>query len=191
MPSPTATMRPTSAETRLASKSLSLSLMTSEISLVLMPNFFLLGRREPAPQLLQSRGHTGVDDVIAVLKPQAAEDARVDDHVQAYLFLEPPRQLACDTVAILRRELDRGRDRGPHATCGVVGEAVELVFHVLCVVDAAGFDQEPGEVGRFGVEQVRRPGDELLACLGRDRRVAQHQPHVWVRKQLTNLRQAA
>src|SRR5438034_896719 len=77
MPSPTATMRPTSAETRLASKSFKRSFMTSEISRVLMLNSSLLRGRQPAAQLLQSSGDTRVDDPVTVLQFHAAEDARI------------------------------------------------------------------------------------------------------------------
>src|SRR5947209_9586612 len=101
MPRPTATMRPTSAYTRLASKSFKRSLMTSEISFVLMPNLAspCLRRRQPAPELFQSRGHSGVDEAVSVLQLHAAEDARVDDDGHSYVLLEAPRQLARDSVA--------------------------------------------------------------------------------------------
>src|SRR5207237_749298 len=100
MPSPTATIRPTSADTRLASKSLSRSLMTSEISLVLIPTRFLLlsaprlRGRQAAAQLLQPGGHTRVDDPVSVLKLQPADDARIDDDAQPALFVQTFRQLA-------------------------------------------------------------------------------------------------
>src|SRR6059058_3582940 len=100
MPSPTATIRPTSADTRLASKSLSRSLMTSEISLVLIPT-------SPSPKWPPDGGeaaatwcHGGVDDAISVLKLQPPDDSRVDDDAQPHLFVEAFRQLLLDTVAI-------------------------------------------------------------------------------------------
>src|SRR6266480_6209826 len=114
MPSPTATMRPTSAETRLASKSFKRSLMTSEISRVLMLTSSLLRGRQPAAQLVQSSGDARVDDPVAVLQFHPAKDARIDDDAQPYVLVETFRQLASDPVAIGRFELDRGlHDRPP------------------------------------------------------------------------------
>src|SRR5439155_545963 len=94
MPSPTATMRPTSAETRLASKSFKRSLMTSEISRVLMLTSSLLRGRQPAAQLVQSSGDARVDDPVAVLQFHPAEDARINDDAQPYVLVETFRQLA-------------------------------------------------------------------------------------------------
>src|SRR5467141_721492 len=105
MPSPTATMRPTSADTRLASKSLSRSLMTSEISLVLIPTHLLLGGRQTAAQLLQPGGDGRVGDVVSVLKPQPADDGRVDDHGEPYFFAQTLRELLLHAVAIVALEL--------------------------------------------------------------------------------------
>src|SRR2546426_1060138 len=82
------TMRPMSAETRLASKSFKRSLMTSEISRVLMLNLSLLRGRQPAAQLLQSSGDAGVDDPVAVLQFHPAEDPRIDDEAQAYVLVQ-------------------------------------------------------------------------------------------------------
>src|SRR5215471_7977141 len=100
MPSPTATMRPTSLETSFASKSLSLSLMTSEISFVLMLTRPLLACRQPAAKLLQTGGDGGVDDAVAVLELQAAEDSRVGDHREMDLFADALRQLLLDPVSV-------------------------------------------------------------------------------------------
>src|SRR5579864_2370586 len=97
MPSLAATIRPTSADTRLASKSLSRSLMTSEISFVLMPTSLSISLRhagQAAAQLLQFVGHAGVDDAVAVLKLEPADDARVDHDLDADLFVQAFRQLA-------------------------------------------------------------------------------------------------
>src|SRR6266571_4002004 len=179
MPSPTATMRPTSAETRLASKSFKRSLMTSEISRVLMLNSSLLRGRQPAAQLLQSSGDTRVDDPVTVLQFHAAEDARIDDDAQPYVLVETFRQLASDPVAIGRFELDRGRHGGPDTPRGLVGQALKLLVDVLHLVDAAGVDEE------------RRDRDQRLPMLGGDRGVAQDRRHLRVGEQLADLDQAA
>src|SRR5690348_3130120 len=136
MPSPTATIRPTSADTRRASKSLSRSLMTSEISLVLMPTCFSLRSRQPAAELLQLRGHARVDDAVAVLQLHPAEDARVDDEAETDLLVEPPGKLACDAVAVLVLELDRRRHRCAHASRGHVGQPLELLVDVQGLADS-------------------------------------------------------
>src|SRR5260370_40134908 len=118
MPSPVATIRPTSVATRLASKSFKRSLMTSEISLVLMPTLFLYllrSVRQAAAQLLQSVGKAGVDEVVAVLQFEPADDAAVDSCGKAHLFAQSGRQLLSDAIAVVRPELFPGGHRWPHS----------------------------------------------------------------------------
>src|SRR5258708_12652244 len=89
MPSLVATMRPTSVETRLASKSLSLCLITSEISLGSIDTRLLLRSfRQAAAQLLQSGGDAGVDPVVAALELQPPKDCRV--HLKLHACLLAP-----------------------------------------------------------------------------------------------------
>src|SRR6266480_1487824 len=176
MPSPTATMRPTSAETRLASKSFKRSFMTSEISRVL---------------LLQSSGDTRVDDPVTVLQFHAAEDARIDDDAQPYVLVETFRQFACDPVAIGRFELDRGRHGGPDTPRGLVRQALKLLVDVLHLVDAAGVDEQPREVRRLFIDEVRRGRDQRLPVLDGDRRVAQDRRHGGVGEQPADLVETA
>src|SRR2546423_7849593 len=152
MPSPTATMRPTSADTRLASKSFNLSLMTSEISFVLIPNSDLLGGRQSASQLLQPRGDGRVGDVVAVLQSQPADDARVDGDGEPDLFLQLRRQLHGDALPVVRTQRDRRGDGGAHATRSIVGQALKLIFDRGRLGDSPGFDQQPGEVRRLCVK---------------------------------------
>src|SRR5260370_6930693 len=116
MPSPTATMRPTSAEIRLASKSLSRSLMTSEISLVLIPTSCLLGGRQAATQLLQPSGDAGVDDAVAVLQPQPADDAWIDHDREPHILLQPPAHLLGDSLPALPPHLHPRADPPSHPT---------------------------------------------------------------------------
>src|SRR5437773_4180923 len=191
MPSPTATMRPTSAETRLASKSFKRSFMTSEISRVLMLNSSLLRGRQPAAQLLQSSGDARVDDPVTVLQFHAAEDARIDDDAQPYVLVEAFRQFASDPVAIGRFELDRGRHGGPDTPRGLVRQALKLLVDVLHLVDAAGVDEQPREVRRLFIDEVRRGRDQRLPMLGRDRGVAQDRRHLRVSEEFADLGQAA
>src|SRR5439155_13616207 len=191
MPSPTATMRPTSAETRLASKSFKRSFMTSEISRVLMLNSSLLRGRQPAAQLLQSSGDARVDDPVTVLQFHAAEDARIDDDAQPYVLVETFRQLASDPVAIGRFELDRGRDGGPDTPRGLVGQALKLLVDVLHLVDAARLDEQPCEVRSLFIDEVRRGRDQRLPVLDGDRGVAQDRRHLRVGEQLADFDQAA
>src|SRR5256885_9312007 len=190
MPSPTATMRPTSAETRLASKSFKRSFMTSEISRVLMLNSSLLRGRQPAAQLLQSSGDARVDDPVTVLQFHAAEDARIDDDAQPHVLVETFRQLASNPVAIGRFELDRRRHGRPDTPRGLVGQALKLLVDVLHLVDAAGVDEQPREVRRLFIDEVRRGRDQRLPMLGWDRGVAQDRRHLRVGKQLADLNQA-
>src|SRR6266550_1696062 len=185
MPSPTATMRPTSAETRLASKSFKRSLMTSEISRVLMLNSSLLRGRQPAAQLVQSSGDARVDDPVAVLQFHPAKDARIDDDAQPYVLVETFRQFASDPVAIGRFELDRGRDGGPDTPRGLVGPGLKLL------VDAARLDEQPCEVRRLFIDEVRRGRDQRLPVLDGDRGVAQDRRHLRVGEQLADLVETA
>src|SRR5690242_3450881 len=186
MPSPTATMRPVSADTRLASKSFSRSLMTSEISLVLMPTYQkLLIHDQAPPQLLEPGRDAGIDDVVAKLQSQAAENSRVDVDAQPHIFAQPPRELACDVIAVRGRQLDRrGRDRS-HATCRFVAQPLKLRLDVGGLLDAARLDQQHREV-RALLVQPTRLGDERLALAGGDRRVAQECRELGVGKQLPN-----
>src|SRR5258708_34760147 len=98
MPSLVATIRPTSVATRLASKSFSRSLMTSEISFVLIPTwFFPLGCvRQAAAQLLQLGGDARVDQVVAVLELEAPQDRLVDDDRHPNFLAQPLGQLFCN-----------------------------------------------------------------------------------------------
>src|SRR6266446_6500832 len=137
MPSPTATMRPTSALTRLASKSFNRSLMTSEISFVLMPTYFLLGSRQAAAKLLQSGGYARVDDPVAVLQFHPAKNSGIDLDAEPHIPVQPLRQLARHPVAIVCLELDRRRHRGPDPPRGVVGQVLKLLVDLLRLVDAA------------------------------------------------------
>src|SRR3982074_2615450 len=103
MPSLVATMRPTSVETRLASESLSLCLITSEISLGSIDTRLLLRSfRQAAAQLLQSGGDAGVDQVVAVLELQTTKDCRVHLELQADVLAQALGQLVRYTVAIVR-----------------------------------------------------------------------------------------
>src|SRR5690242_18223936 len=142
MPSPTATIRPTSADTRLASKSLSRSLITSEISRVLMPIFVLvlLGSRQPAAQLLQPGGDARVDDVVPVLQLHPTEDARVDHDAHAYVFLESFRKLSRDAFPVGRLEGDRGRHRRVDAPRRLVGQTMKLFLDRRRFADATRLD---------------------------------------------------
>src|SRR5712692_1726364 len=122
MPSPVATIRPTSVATRLASKSFRRSLMTSEISLVLMPTLFLYllrSVRQAAAQLLQSVGKAGVDEVVAVLQFEPADDAAVDRCGKAHLFAESGRKLLADAIAFVR-------------TCSTVGSLMRSPSAASC-----------------------------------------------------------
>src|SRR6266550_4339197 len=196
MPSPTATIRPTSADTRLASKSLSRSLMTSEISLVLIPTRLLLlsaprlRSRQAAAQLLQPGGHTRVDDPVSVLKLQPADDARIDDDAQPDLFVQTFRQLPFDALAVGTLELDRRGHGCADPTGRLVGQTLKLVLDRGRFVDASGFDEQPGQVGGLVIEQMRLRCNERIAPLGRDRRIAEHGRHPPVGEQLADLGQA-
>src|SRR5216683_1504218 len=128
MPSLVATMRPTSVDTRLASKSLSLCLMTSEISLGSIDTRLLLRSfRQAAAQLLQSGGDAGVDQVVAVLELQTAKDCRVHLELQADALAQALGQLVRDTVAIVRCQLDRRRDGGTDTARRGISERFVLV----------------------------------------------------------------
>src|SRR2546426_4066787 len=191
MPSPTATMRPTSAETRLASKSFKRSLMTSEISRVLMLNSSLLRSRQPAAQLLQTSGDAGVDDPVAVLQFHPAEDARIDDDAQPYVLVETFRQLASDPVAIGCFELDRGRHGRPDTPRRLVAQALKLVVDILHLVDAARLDEEPRQVRRLFIDEVWGGRDQRLPMFGGDRGIAQDRRHLRVGEQLADFDQTA
>src|SRR5258706_1421595 len=183
IPSLVATMRPTSVDTRLASKSFRRSLMTSEISFVLIPIFLPSGLDEAAAQLLQPRGDGGVDESVSVLELEAAEDARVDLGAQRDLLAETRRELARDLVALVTGQVDGGGDQRAHAPCGLVGEGVELLGHAIDLVHALGLDEQPGEVDGLLVEAVGR-ADETHALLFRDGRVAEHPRDLRIRHDL-------
>src|SRR6185312_12991590 len=140
MPSPVATMRPTSVATRLASKSFRRSLMTSEISLVLIPTllFLLGGVRQSASQLLQSGGEGGVDQVIAVLDLEAADDPAVDDRLDADLRTQLFRQLIGHLAPLLGAELDRARHDRVDLARRLIGQALELVGDPGRLADPSG-----------------------------------------------------
>src|SRR5215467_5837564 len=174
MPSPTATMRPTSAATRLASKSFSRSLMTSEISFVLMPTFLLLRGRQPAAQLLQPGGDARIHDPVAVLQLQSAKDAGVDDDGQPDVLAQPLRKLPLDAVPVLTWQLDRGRHGRADAARRLIREPLILVVDLRCLLDTARLDEQAGVVDALLVEEVGRRGDEAFALLGRDRGVGQN-----------------
>src|SRR5258706_11964301 len=179
MPSPVATIRPTSVATRLASKAFRRSLMTSEISLVLMPTLFLYllrGVRQAAAQLLQSVGKAGVDEVIAVLQFEPADDAAVDCRGKAHLFAESGRQLLADAIAVIRRELDSGSHGCPHATCRVVREVLVFLDDAGDLIDAASLDEHPGQVGGLGIEEFRC-GNQLQPPCGGNRGVRHDMLH--------------
>src|SRR6266568_4697493 len=129
MPSLVATMRPTSVATSVAPKFLSLSLMTSEISFVLIPNLLLLlrGFRQPAAQLLQAGGDAGVDEAVSVLELEPAEDVRVDLDAHGHFLAEALRELGGDAVPLLAAKLDRGGDRRAHAPGCLVGKTLVLL----------------------------------------------------------------
>src|SRR2546421_3592572 len=105
---------PTSAETISASKSSNRFLMTSPISVPLIPNFALpllvwwLRVDQATPQLLQASGHAGVDHPVAELEDHAAHDRGVDVHLQHDLLAQPLGQLVGDPAGVRRRQLDRG-----------------------------------------------------------------------------------
>src|SRR5258706_12223128 len=146
MPSPVATIRPTSVATRLASKAFRRSLMTSEISLVLMPTLFLYllrGVRQAAAQLLQSVGKAGVDEVIAVLQFEPADNAAVDCCGKAHLFAESGRELLADAIAVIRREVHRGGHSGPDPPCRIIREVLVLLHDASNLADAASLNQHP------------------------------------------------
>src|SRR3982074_3169441 len=128
MPSLVATMRPTSVETRLASESLSLCLITSEISLGSIGTRLLLRSfRQSAAQLLQSGGDAGVDKVVAVLELQPTQDGGIHPDSKPDLLAQALGQLVRDPVTIVRCELDRRRDSGADAAGRGVGERFVLV----------------------------------------------------------------
>src|SRR5438309_1388948 len=131
MPSPTATMRPTSAETRLASKSFKRSLMTSEISRVLMLNLSLLRGRQPAAQLLAMFGG---DRGIA----QDRRHLRVGEQLAD--FNQTARPLV--DLAILQRQLEDG----PRVAPGGATRARHRIF----------VPQSPGAVTSHSARGGRR-----------------------------------
>src|SRR5215467_1362467 len=186
MPSPTATMRPTSAATRLASKSFSRSLMTSEISFVLMPTFLLLRGRQPAAQLLQPGGDARIHDTVAVLQLQSAKDAGVDDDGQPDVLAQPLRKLLLDAVPVLACQLDRGRHRRADAAGRLIREPLILLVDLGRLIHAARLDEEAGVVDALVVEEVRRRGDEALPLLGRDRGVGQNGGNHRVREEFAD-----
>ena len=128
--------------------------------------------------------------MVAVLQSQSADDARVDNDGEADFFLQLRRQLLSHALPVVRAQLDRGRDCCPHATRRLVGQALELVLDRRRLIDSARFDEEPGEVRCFLVEQVRGVRDESLAPVGRDGRVVQHRRHMRIGEELADSLQA-
>ena len=136
-------------------------------------------------------GDARVDDPIPVLKLEPTDDAGVDDHAQPDLFVETFRELALDAIAVRPLELDRCGHDGADATGRVVGQALKLLLDRPRFVGSPRFDEQPGQVGGFAVEQVRGRRNKRIPPLGCDRRVAQHRGDVRIAEQFTNLGETA
>src|ERR1700687_1798706 len=191
MPSLVATMRPTSVETRLASKSLSRCLMTSEISLGSIGTRLLLRSfRQSAAQLLQSGGDTRVDEVVAILELQPTQDCGIDLEPEADLLAQALRKLVRDAVTIMRCELDRGCDGGAAAAGGRVSECFVLVDKGADLPDAVRFNQELRQVDGLLVESGGRDGDQLHPRAERDGRIGHNRCHGLLEKDLAKDGQA-
>src|ERR1700737_2350166 len=155
MPSLVATMRPTSVETRLASKALSRCLITSEISLGSIGTRPLLRSfRQSAAQLLQSGGDTGVDKVVAVLELQPTQDGGIHLDSKSDLLAQALGQLVRDAVTIMLCELDRRRDGGADAAGRCVGERFVLVDDCADLPHTIRLYEELGEVDRLRVQSA-------------------------------------
>src|SRR5207248_11561024 len=110
----------------------------------------------------------GVDDAVAVLKLQPAQDAWIDDDAELDVLVEAFRKVALKTVPVLGAELDCRGDSRPNAPSLVVGQALIFVVDLTRFVDPARLDQQPREVGSLAVQHGWRPGHQRLALLGRD-----------------------
>ena len=94
--------------------------------------------------MLQSGGNAGVDEPIAVLKLQTAEDSWVDENVQVNLLAEALGKLLRDSITVLRAELDRGGDRGAHAAGGDGILRASMNGRVVAVLAKVGDTVEAG-----------------------------------------------
>src|ERR1700730_5055666 len=152
--------------------------MTSLISLELIPMVpfpYVIPTsypREPAPQLLQPRRQAGVDDRVAGLDDEAAEDRPVHTRCEPDLLAQLARQGPGQPLLLLVREVDGRRGGHPDAARGLVGEERVLLGDLTELVDAARLHEEPGEVDGLAIRLVTEDGrDGVLSAPDCDRGV--------------------
>ena len=128
---------------------------------------------QDAPQLLQSCRDAGVDEVIAVLEPEATEDAAVDLGRDAHLLADLLREALADERPLFIRQLDGGRHRGTHPALGLVDEALVLIEDLGCAMHMTSLDEESHEGRALAIEKFRRVNQVEPLC-DRNGRVLEH-----------------